>query len=145
MIILDVDFFKKVNDSYGHLVGDRILRLLSARLRNNLRIQDTPFRYGGEEFVIILPNTTGEEAFLVARRLNRIVNQELFTINNNQLTIKVTISLGVASLQDEDDKDGISILDRADKYLLQAKATGRNRVISSDYLSHIPHLQVVSS
>jgi diguanylate cyclase (GGDEF)-like protein len=144
LIILDVDFFKKVNDTYGHLVGDRLLQLLCARLRNNLRFQDTPFRYGGEEFVIILPNTTGEEALLVARRLNRIIKQDPFTINN-QLTINVTISLGTASLADEDDEDGISMLDRADKYLLQAKATGRNRVISSDYLSHIAHLQVVFS
>lgn len=144
LIILDVDFFKKVNDTYGHLAGDRLLQLLSARLRNNLRFQDTPFRYGGEEFVIILANTTGEEALLVARRLNRIVNQEPFTINN-QVTVNVTISLGTASLRDEDDVNGISMLDRADKYLLQAKATGRNRVISSNYLSHIPHLQVVSS
>lgn len=144
LIILDVDFFKKVNDSYGHLVGDRLLQLLCSRLRNNLRFQDTPFRYGGEEFVIILANTTGEEALLVARRLNRIINQEPFRINN-QVTINVTISLGTASLRDEDDENGISILDRADKSLLKAKATGRNRVISSDYLSHIPHLQAVSS
>ncbi|MBW4572772.1 MAG: diguanylate cyclase [Tolypothrix carrinoi HA7290-LM1] len=144
LIILDVDFFKKVNDTYGHLVGDRLLQLLSARLRNNLRFQDTAFRYGGEEFVIILANTTGEEALLVARRLNRIVSQEPFTINN-QVTINVTISLGTASLRDEDDANGISMLDRADKYLLQAKATGRNRVISSNYLSHMSHLQVVSS
>jgi two-component system cell cycle response regulator len=143
LIILDVDFFKKVNDTYGHLVGDRFLQLLSARLRNNLRLQDTPFRYGGEEFVIILPNTTGEEALLVARRLNRIVNQEPFKIDN-QVTINVTISLGTASLGDEDDDNGISILDRADKYLLQAKATGRNCVISSDYLSHISHIKVNS-
>jgi diguanylate cyclase (GGDEF)-like protein len=144
LIIVDVDFFKKVNDTYGHLVGDCVLQLLSARLRNNLRFQDTPFRYGGEEFVIILPNTTGEEALLVARRLNRIVNQEAFKIDN-QVTINVTISLGTASLGDEDDDNGISILDRADKYLLQAKATGRNRVISSDYLSHMSLVQVVSS
>ncbi|GAX41238.1 diguanylate cyclase [Tolypothrix sp. NIES-4075] len=144
LIILDVDFFKKVNDTYGHLVGDRLLQLLSARLRNNLRFQDTAFRYGGEEFVIILANTTGEEALLVARRLNRIVSQEPFKINN-QVTINVTISLGTASLRDEDDEDGMSMLDRADKYLLQAKATGRNRVISSNYLSHMSHLQVVSS
>lgn len=144
LIILDVDFFKKVNDTYGHLVGDRLLQLLSARLRNNLRFQDTAFRYGGEEFVIILANTTAEEALLVARRLNRIVSQEPFKINN-QVTINVTISLGTASLRDEDDEDGMSMLDRADKYLLQAKATGRNRVISSSYLSHMSHLQVVSS
>jgi len=144
LIILDVDFFKKVNDTYGHLVGDRVLQFLSARLRNKLRVQDTAFRYGGEEFVIILPNTTDEEALSVARRLNGIVSQEPFRINN-QLTINVTISLGTASLRDEDDEGGISILDRADKYLLQAKDTGRNRVISSDYLSHIPHLQAVPS
>jgi len=144
LIILDVDFFKKVNDTYGHLVGDRVLQLLSAKLRNNLRLQDTPFRYGGEEFVIILPNATVEKALLVAHRLNRIVNQELFTINN-ELTIQVTISLGVASLRDGDDDDGISTLDRADKSLVLAKVTGRNRVISSDYLSHTSHLQVVSS
>jgi len=144
LLILDVDFFKKVNDTYGHLVGDRVLQLLSARLRNNLRFQDIPFRYGGEEFLIILPNTTGEEALVVARRLNRIVNDQPFTINN-QLSINITISLGTACLQDEDDEDGISLLDRADKYLLQAKATGRNRVISSNYLSHVSHLQAVSS
>ena len=144
LIILDVDLFKKVNDTYGHLVGDRLLQLLSARLRNNLRLKDTAFRYGGEEFVIILSNTTGEKALLVARRLNRIVNQQPFTINN-QVTINVTISLGTTSLRDEDDANGISMLDRADKCLLQAKATGRNRVISSNYLSHVSHLQVVSS
>ncbi|MBD0264569.1 MAG: diguanylate cyclase [Tolypothrix sp. Co-bin9] len=144
LLILDVDFFKKVNDTHGHLVGDRVLQLLSARLRNNLRLQDIPFRYGGEEFLIILPNTTGEEALVVARRLNRIVNDQPFTINN-QLSINITISLGTACLQDEDDEDGISMLDRADKYLLKAKATGRNCVISSNYLCHVPHLQPVSS
>ncbi|MGI8503209.1 MAG: GGDEF domain-containing protein [Hassallia sp.] len=144
LIILDVDFFKKLNDTYGHLVGDRVLQLLSARLRNNLRLQDTAFRYGGEEFVIILANTTDEKALSVADRLNRIVSQEPFRINN-QLTINVTISLGTASLREEDDESGMSMLARADKHLFQAKDTGRNRVISSDYLSHVPHLQAVSS
>ncbi|WP_026735372.1 GGDEF domain-containing protein [Fischerella sp. PCC 9605] len=146
LIILDVDYFKKVNDSYGHLVGDRLLQLLSNRLRHNLRYQDTPFRYGGEEFVILLGNTTCDEAFVVARRLNRLVGEQAFTINS-QLSINVTISLGTACLRTEDDANGISLLHRADQNLLQAKAAGRNRVMGCEnYFSQsTSHLRVASS
>ena len=147
LIILDVDYFKKVNDNYGHLVGDRLLQLLCTRLRYNLRYQDTPFRYGGEEFVILLSDTTSQEAYKVACRLNRIVSDQPFAINNN-LAIQITISLGTASLQLEDDPNGVSLLDRADRYLLQAKSNGRNRVICSTNSisnSQTPHLRVVSS
>jgi two-component system cell cycle response regulator len=145
LLILDVDFFKKVNDTYGHLVGDRLLHLLCSRLRNNLRFQDTPFRYGGEEFVIILSDTSYEEAMLVARRLNYLVSEQPFTINN-ELSIKVTISLGVASLESDDDAKGTSLLHRADQYLLQAKASGRDRVIGCDgHFNQTYHLRIVSS
>jgi two-component system cell cycle response regulator len=144
LIILDVDHFKKVNDTHGHLVGDRILQILCQRLRHNLRCQDTAFRYGGEEFVVLLANTTDEEAILVARRLNRVVSDEPFALNN-KLTINITISLGTASLQADDDQQGESLLNRADQCLLQAKNAGRNRVIHSNYLSHVSHLKVVSS
>ncbi|MEH2077646.1 MAG: diguanylate cyclase [Nostoc sp.] len=145
LIILDVDHFKKVNDTHGHLVGDRILQVLCQRLRHNLRCQDTAFRYGGEEFVILLANTTDEEALLVARRLNRVVSDEPFTLSN-KLTINITISLGTASLQADDDEQGESLLNRADQCLLQAKNAGRNRVIHSKYLSHhVSHLKAVSS
>ncbi|MCC5647584.1 diguanylate cyclase [Nostoc sp. CHAB 5824] len=144
LIILDVDHFKKVNDTHGHLVGDRILQLLSKRLRHNLRCQDTAFRYGGEEFVILLANTNDEEALVVARRLNRVVSDEPFSLSN-KLTINITISLGTACLKAEDDDQGVSLLHRADQCLLQAKTTGRNRVIASNYLSHVPHLKIVSS
>ena len=147
LIILDVDYFKKVNDNYGHLVGDRLLQLLCTRLRYNLRYQDTPFRYGGEEFVIILSDTTSEEAYKVASRLNHVVSSQPFAINNN-LAIDITISLGTAMLHPEDDRDGLSLLDRADRYLLEAKSSGRNRVISSANSisnSQISHLRVVSS
>jgi two-component system cell cycle response regulator len=143
LIILDVDFFKKVNDSHGHLVGDRLLQLLCNRLRHNLRFQDTPFRYGGEEFVIILSNTTSDEAMVVARRLNRIVSEQPFAINN-KLSLNVTISLGTACLQPEDDADGKSLLHRADQRLLKAKATGRNRVIGVSDASQ-SHLKAVTS
>lgn len=136
LIILDVDYFKKVNDNYGHLVGDRLLQLLCTRMRHNLRFQDTAFRYGGEEFVIILPNTTCQEAVVVAQRLKNIISDQPFAINN-KLAINITISLGAACLQSDDDDKGLSLLDRADQYMLQAKTAGRNRVIScGQYLSH---------
>jgi len=76
----DVDYFKAINDTYGHLVGDRILQLLCARLRHSLRSQDTA--YGGEEFVIVLRNTDCQEALPIARRLGRLVSAQPFSIDN---------------------------------------------------------------
>jgi two-component system cell cycle response regulator len=145
LMILDVDYFKKVNDSYGHLVGDRLLQLLCHRLRHNLRFGDTPFRYGGEEFVIVLTNTTCDDALVVAHRLNRVVSEQPFAIND-KLAINITISVGTACLQPEDDTKGTSLLERADQFLLQAKATGRNRVIGCDrhMFPNTSHLQAVS-
>jgi len=141
LIILDVDFFKKVNDTYGHLVGDRLLQLLSQRLQDNMRFQDTPFRYGGEEFVILLGNTSCAEARLVAYRLNRLVCEQPFVIDD-KLAINVTISLGTSCLRPEDDNKGVSLLQRADEYLLKAKASGRNRVVGcKDELCHEPEVQ----
>lgn len=131
LMMLDVDYFKAVNDTYGHLVGDRILQVLCARLLHNLRSQDTPFRYGGEEFVILLPNTQCQEALLVARRINRLIGNQPFSIDKT-LAIKVTISLGVSCLLPTDNAEGFELLDRADRYLLQAKAFGRNCAISCE-------------
>ncbi len=131
LIILDVDHFKSVNDTYGHLVGDRVLQLLCTRLRHNMRFQDTPFRYGGEEFVVILGNTSCEEALLVAKRLNHLIGEQRFAINED-LSIDVTISLGASCLRDEDDAKGSSLLYRADQYLLQAKASGRNQALGCE-------------
>lgn len=133
LLILDVDYFKLVNDTHGHLVGDRILKLLSARLRHNLRFQDTPFRYGGEEFVIILNQTDLQDAKVVAHRLNHLINSQPFAIDNN-LALPITVSIGVASLEPEDDSNGTSLLNRADQNLLRAKTSGRNRVISDEEL-----------
>jgi len=129
LLILDIDFFKSINDNYGHLVGDRVLQLLCARLRHNLRFQDTPFRYGGEEFVILLSNTSPQEAESVAQRINSLIANQHFMIDKN-LAVTITVSIGVASLQPDDDDQGISLLDRADHNLLRAKSGGRNRVIT---------------
>jgi two-component system cell cycle response regulator len=127
--MLDVDYFKSINDTYGHSVGDRALQLISSRLRHNLRFRDTLFRYGGEEFVIILSNTEQQEALLVARRLCHLISDQPFTIDDN-LDLNLTISAGTATLKPSDDSRGSSLLQRADQNLLQAKSSGRNRVVS---------------
>lgn len=132
LLMLDVDYFKSINDTYGHLVGDRTLKLLSARLRHNLRFYDTPFRYGGEEFVIILSNTDAHEAPLVARRICHLISDQPFTVDED-LDITITVSAGIASLRNDDDAKGISILRRADQNLLRAKSEGRNRVVSCEH------------
>lgn len=131
LLMLDVDYFKSINDTYGHPVGDRALQLLSARLRYNLRFRDTLFRYGGEEFVIILSGTDAQEALLVARRLCRLISDQPFAIDDS-LGLKITISAGTATLKSEDDSRGASLLQRADQNLLQAKSSGRNRVVSCE-------------
>lgn len=128
LVMLDIDYFKRINDTYGHPIGDRSLQLVSSRLRHNLRFRDTLFRYGGEEFVIILSNTDRVEALLVARRLCRLIHQQSFNIDEG-LNLTITISAGTATLAPEDDSRGVSLLRRADQHLLQAKTSGRNRVI----------------
>lgn len=131
LIMLDVDYFKSVNDNYGHQVGDRILKLLAARLQHNLRFQDTLFRYGGEEFVVILNQTNLQDAYTVAKRLRGLIGDQPFNIDG-MLALQVTISLGLASLDATDDIKGESLLRRADYSLLRAKASGRNQVVYSE-------------
>ncbi|BAU44764.1 diguanylate cyclase [Leptolyngbya sp. O-77] len=128
LLMLDVDFFKSINDTYGHLVGDRALQLIASRLRHNLRFYDTPFRYGGEEFVIILSDTGNQEAEAIANRICRLISDQPFVIDDS-LDLNITISAGTASLIAQDDARGISLLRRADQNLLRAKALGRNRVV----------------
>lgn len=135
LMMLDVDFFKRVNDTYGHLVGDRVLTLLAARLRYNLRFYDTPFRYGGEEFVIILGSTNCQEASRIAHRICRLIGDQPFAIENS-LELQVTISVGISTLIEQDDPKGISLLRRADENLLQAKSQGRDRIVGCWNLNH---------
>jgi two-component system cell cycle response regulator len=132
LIMLDVDYFKSVNDNYGHQVGDRVLQLLAARLQHNLRLQDTLFRYGGEEFVIALSQTNFQEAKNVATRLKCLVSDQPFNIDGT-LALQITISLGLGFLNAEDDIKGETLLRRADENLLRAKTSGRNRVFSGDH------------
>jgi two-component system cell cycle response regulator len=129
LLMVDLDEFKTINDSYGHLVGDQVLKLVAARLRHNLRTDDIPYRYGGDEFVIVLNHTDFEEAVQVASRLCQIGSQNPLRVDDH-LMLPITISVGVAVLTPEDDVIGMNLLERADRNLLEAKATGRNRVVS---------------
>jgi two-component system cell cycle response regulator len=128
LLIIDIDFFKQVNDEHGHLVGDQVLRMFADRLRHHMRFYETPFRYGGEEFVVLLQSTTATDAEQLAERLRRLINDTPFVISK-RLDLPLTISIGVSTLAATDDEHGEELIRRADENLLQAKRTGRNRVI----------------
>lgn len=128
LIILDVDHFKLVNDNYGHPVGDCVLQLLANRLAGAVREQDVVFRYGGEEFVVVLRKTQLATAVAIAEQLRWVICRQPFTTKED-LELAITISSGVASLRPTDDDQGQSLLHRADQHLLNAKSQGRNRVV----------------
>ncbi len=122
-VLIDVDHFKDVNDSHGHITGDEVLRELSSLLRNSVRLSDKVFRFGGEEFVLILPETRGEEALVLGERIREKVSAFSFSI----IKKKLTISMGLSESHKDLSPD--ILLQRADKRLYQAKQSGRNRVV----------------
>jgi len=128
LFILDIDHFKKVNDTYGHAVGDEVIKVVASEMQKIVRRTDIPTRYGGEEFVIILPQTDLEDAFLVAQRLCENIAQRELSFNlEKEVKFSVTVSIGVASFNKEDDSAD-KILQRADKALYTVKESGRNGV-----------------
>jgi two-component system cell cycle response regulator len=129
VLVLDIDFFKAVNDTYGHEAGDEVLREFSVRVRKSIRGIDLACRYGGEEFVIVMPETDMAVAATVAERLRRRVANEPFPIEQGKRPIEVTISIGIATLEAAED-NAASILKRADQALYRAKRDGRNRVVA---------------
>jgi len=137
LVLLDVDHFKRINDTYGHALGDLVLQQLSRLLQRNLRETELLGRYGGEEFVIILPGASKQEAYKTAERLREAVAQLAFG-DADRHTFHCSISLGVAAFADGLG-DFSSWLNAADKALYQAKNQGRNQtVIYRDTLSHKP-------
>ncbi|MHC1761552.1 MAG: diguanylate cyclase [Negativicutes bacterium] len=129
LLMIDIDFFKKINDRWGHPVGDMVLRELSALMRENFRKLDVPVRYGGEEFAVLLPETSLEDAIQLAERFRVTVEQASFVHCRER--IPVTISLGVASIGNSpisEDLDSEELLQFADRALYQAKQNGRNRI-----------------
>ena len=130
LLIFDLDHFKQINDNYGHTSGDDVLRECVECANQALRATDMLFRYGGEEFVVILPGVNVAGAKLAAERLRTIIEKHVF--NNRQGTIPVTISIGTASLTLQDTAS--NLIERADNALYSAKNAGRNRVASSEDL-----------
>ena len=127
-LVLDIDYFKSVNDTHGHDAGDDVLREFALRIRRSIRGIDLACRYGGEEFVVIMPETDMAVATMVAERLRRRIAADPFVIQQGARTIPVTISIGVAAAQGKGDS-AAAILKRADQALYQAKRDGRNRVV----------------
>ena len=126
-IMFDIDFFKKVNDTHGHLFGDEVLRMIGKTLKEELRSHDIFARYGGEEFVILLPETTAECANKVAEKLRVLISEKVVT--KDEVSTTVSVSLGIAELNQERMKNGNDLVENADKAMYHAKNTGRNRMV----------------
>jgi len=136
VIIFDGDRFKKVNDKYGHPVGDLVLQHLSRIARSVLRGYDVLARYGGEEFIALLSETTSSQALILAERLRKMVEQRPLILEDGE-AIKITISLGVAQARAPYDKK--DVISQADQALYRAKETGRNRVVLFKTLMEAEH------
>ena len=130
LILIDIDKFKLFNDKYGHLIGDEVLRQVSQLLKSSIRKADIICRYGGEEITIILPHTSNENAYILANKLCKIIGEHKFVVSKN-LTVNVTISLGVSSYPDSA-TDVAKLIETADKIMYNAKETGRNKVGNPD-------------
>jgi diguanylate cyclase (GGDEF)-like protein len=123
IIILDLDHFKKINDTYGHVIGDLVLKKISELIKRTMRASDLTIRYGGEEFIIVMDHTASDEAMIKAETLREDVESlEIEELEGNS----VTISLGVTQLCKEDDSIN-SFVARADEALYKAKTSGRNQ------------------
>jgi diguanylate cyclase (GGDEF)-like protein len=130
VIFIDIDDFKKYNDSYGHIAGDKVLLLASRVLRENLRMTDKIGRYGGEEFLIVLPHTSLENARMIAEKLLSSIREE--SAASEHLPGGVTVSVGVSEIGD-DTKDGHDLINDADIRMYRAKKGGKNRVCWDDH------------
>ena len=128
VLALDIDYFKSINDTHGHDAGDDVLRDFALRIKRSIRGIDLACRSGGEEFIIVMPETDMAVAAMVAERLRRRIAAEPFAISGGTRTIPVTLSIGIAALRGRDDSPA-SLLKRADQALYRAKRDGRNRVV----------------
>lgn len=128
-LVLDIDHFKAINDTFGHDCGDEVLREFAVRLATNVRAVDLPCRFGGEEFVVIMPETAVEDAHRIAERIRGYVASAPFKVLDGREELQVTVSIGVAGTQGAGDT-AEALLKRADAALYDAKQAGRNRVIA---------------
>lgn len=126
-IILDLDYFKRINDQHGHMVGDSVLRFIAKLLQQASKGQDFVGRFGGEEFILLLPNTSAANAYAFAEKLRKLLQETNLKLRNTQESLKFTASVGVSTYH----KGEVvaDFINRADNALYVAKATGRNRVV----------------
>lgn len=127
LIMLDVDYFKEFNDSFGHLIGDQVLKLIIEAIRQHIKRTDWVGRWGGEEFAIALPNATGAQAYRVAQRIRQTLRQATFTDRMGNSVKPPTVSQGIAVFPDEAD-EAYALIDLADQRLYKAKSRGRDQV-----------------
>ena len=127
---MDIDFFKSVNDTHGHDIGDEVLREFARRIAANVRGIDLACRYGGEEFVVVMPDTDTAYAYTVAERLRKSVESTPIEIGRAPGKLAITISIGIAQSENSDNDSAEDLLYRADQALYCAKKTGRNRVVA---------------
>ncbi len=126
ILMIDIDYFKQVNDKFGHLIGDQVLQQISNRFRSHLRSSDFIGRYGGEEFVVLMPETDLENGRIIADRIRASITDRPFVTDKGEISL--TISVGVASKQLDMEGTLEMVLDHADQALMQAKSLGRNKV-----------------
>ncbi len=132
VMILDIDHFKSVNDTWGHRAGDIVLQQLASCLTSSFRAIDIPCRYGGEEFVVLMPNTNMADAQAAANRFCKYIAGKTFSVGEDKPAIQVTVSCGLARIDPHKADAGTYSLSQADAALYYAKKTGRNRVIAAD-------------
>jgi two-component system, cell cycle response regulator len=128
-VIMDIDYFKAVNDAYGHDIGDEVLKEFASRIAANVRGIDLACRYGGEEFVVVMPDTDVAFAMQVSERLRKSIETTPFPVSRDPRSLKLTISIGIAGSEGESDSAN-ALLHRADQALYRAKRTGRNKVVA---------------
>jgi diguanylate cyclase (GGDEF)-like protein len=139
LIMLDIDFFKKVNDQWGHEVGNQALIHLASLLQQTVRKLDIPCRYGGEEFAVILPDTPMAASIPVAERIRESVEKTPLNVAGKLL--KMTVSLGITTYTEQQKITVSELVKQADEYLYRAKESGRNRVCHPD----LPIIEIVST
>ncbi|MEQ8178589.1 MAG: PleD family two-component system response regulator [Amphiplicatus sp.] len=132
VMILDIDHFKSVNDTHGHDVGDKVIQQFAERIRSSVRGMDLACRYGGEEFLIAMPDTDKSTAGVVAERIRDDMSAQRVVLNSGRDELQVTVSIGIASTEDGQKEDSAQkLIKRADEALYKAKTSGRNKVFAS--------------
>jgi len=131
LLMIDIDLFKNFNDRFGHVIGDKVLRFVASLIQKNIKGNDTAYRYGGEEFSVLLPETDYKGAMAVAEVIrSKLAAQKLSDSMEKVQLGTITASIGVASYRDKEDAE--SFIHRSDTYMYQAKRNGRNRVAGDE-------------